>query len=61
MRNLTSSSALRLRDWLFDNGDIQFAHVDKALTFAFWTKKRKVTQFCVFIDPGSCFTSTSGT
>lgn len=61
MRNLTSSSALRLRDWLFDNGDIQFAHVDKALTFAFRAEKRKVTQFCVFIDPGSGFTSTSGT
>lgn len=61
MRNLISSSALRLCDWLFDNSDIQFAHVDKALTFAFRAEKRKVTQFCVFIDLGSRFTSTSGT
>lgn len=61
MRNLISSSALRLCDWLFDNSDIQFAYVDKALAFAFRAEKRKVTQFCVFIDPGSRFTSTSGT
>ena len=35
MRNLISSSALRLCDWLFDNGDIQFAYIDKVLAFTF--------------------------
>lgn len=61
MRNLISSSALRLCDWLFDNGDIQFTHVDKALIFAFRTKKREVTQFGVFVDPDSGFASTNRT
>lgn len=61
MRNLISSSALRLCDWLFDNSDIQFAHIDKVLAFAFRAKKRKIVQFCVFIDPGSGLTSTNGT
>lgn len=55
MRNLISSSALRLCDWLFDNGDIQFAYIDKVLTFTLGAEQWKVAKFRVPCYSGSRF------
>ena len=55
MRNLISSSALRLCDLLFDNGDIQFAYIDKVLAFTFGAEQWKVAKLRVTCYSGSRF------
>ena len=57
---LTSSSALRLCVWLFDDCQLKIFDLYQAFLPAFWAEKRKVYQFCVrsYFDTG--FTATGG-